>query len=107
MTYWLNMDGSSTGTVSGGWLCHFCRLYGFGFAVLGKIAQVAVPVIALGCVTSSMWQPIPQWQYQRRLGDEYRCRRFHRCWHHYCAGCTLPDFGSFVHNRKHALIAAA
>lgn len=39
----------------------------FGFAVLGKIAQVAVRLSRWCCVTSSMWQPIPKWQYQRRL----------------------------------------
>ncbi len=42
----------------------------FGFTVLGKIAQVAELPCQLSrwcCVTSSMWQPIPKWQYQRRL----------------------------------------
>ena len=39
--------GSSTGTVSGGWLCHFCRLYGIWLCRSGKNCPGCVPVIAL------------------------------------------------------------
>lgn len=60
----------------------------FGFTVLGKIAQVAVPVIALVLVLHPLCgNPYRSGSTSGDCGDEYRCRRFHRCWHHYCAGC--------------------
>lgn len=80
----------------------------FGFAVLGKIAQVAVPVIALVLVyilyvAMHGHAPVAESFSQMNTGVAVST----------VVGtiivlvATLPDFGSFVHNRKHALIAAA
>lgn len=80
----------------------------FGFAVLGKIAQVAVPVIALVLVyilyvAMHGHAPVAESLSQMNTGVAVST----------VVGtiivlvATLPDFGSFVHNRKHALIAAA
>lgn len=79
----------------------------FGFAVLGKVAQIAVPIIAivlcyiLYIATHSdvAAQPL---DVSINTGVAVST----------VVGtiivlvATLPDFGSFVHNRKHALIAA-
>ncbi len=79
----------------------------FGFAVLGKVAQFAVPVIALVLcyilyVTTHTTVAAPAAITSMNTGVAVST----------VVGtiivlvATLPDFGSFVHNRKHALIAA-
>ncbi len=88
--------------------CLFVASTAFGFAVLGKIAQVAVPVIALVLcyilyVATHDTAPVLESVSQMNTGVAVST----------VVGtiivlvATLPDFGSFVHNRKHALIAAA
>ncbi|QLK59328.1 cytosine permease [Enterobacteriaceae bacterium Kacie_13] len=88
--------------------CLFVASTAFGFAVLGKIAQVAVPVIALVLcyilyVATHGTAPVLESVSQMNTGVAVST----------VVGtiivlvATLPDFGSFVHNRKHALIAAA
>lgn len=88
--------------------CVFVASTAFGFAVLGKIAQVAVPVIALVLVyilyvAMHGHAPVAESLSQMNTGVAVST----------VVGtiivlvATLPDFGSFVHNRKHALIAAA
>jgi purine-cytosine permease-like protein len=88
--------------------CVFVASTAFGFAVLGKIAQVAVPVIALVLVyilyvAMHGHAPVTESLSQMNTGVAVST----------VVGtiivlvATLPDFGSFVHNRKHALIAAA
>lgn len=88
--------------------CLFVASTAFGFAVLGKIAQVAVPVIALVLcyilyVATHGTVPVLESVSQMNTGVAVST----------VVGtiivlvATLPDFGSFVHNRKHALIAAA
>ncbi|WP_413529991.1 cytosine permease [Rahnella inusitata] len=88
--------------------CLFVASTAFGFAVLGKIAQVAVPVIALVLcyilyVATHGTAPVMESVSQMNTGVAVST----------VVGtiivlvATLPDFGSFVHNRKHALIAAA
>lgn len=79
----------------------------FGFAVLGKVAQFAVPVIALVLcyilyVTTHTSVAAPAAITSMNTGVAVST----------VVGtiivlvATLPDFGSFVHNRKNALIAA-
>lgn len=79
----------------------------FGFAVLGKVAQFAVPVIALVLcyilyVATHTEVAAPAAFTSMNTGVAVST----------VVGtiivlvATLPDFGSFVHNRKHALIAA-
>lgn len=79
----------------------------FGFAVLGKVAQFAVPVIALVLcyilyVAKHTEVAAPAAITSMNTGVAVST----------VVGtiivlvATLPDFGSFVHNRKHALIAA-
>lgn len=79
----------------------------FGFAVLGKVAQFAVPVIAavlcyILYVTTHTNVAAPAAINSMNTGVAVST----------VVGtiivlvATLPDFGSFVHNRKHALIAA-
>lgn len=88
--------------------CLFVASTAFGFAVLGKIAQVAVPVIALVLcyilyVATHGSAPVLESVNQMNTGVAVSS----------VVGtiivlvATLPDFGSFVYNRKHALIAAA
>lgn len=88
--------------------CVFVASTAFGFAVLGKIAQVAVPVIALMLcyilyIALHGKAPVLESLSQMNTGVAVST----------VVGtiivlvATLPDFGSFVHNRKHALIAAA
>ncbi|GGP25972.1 cytosine permease [Silvimonas amylolytica] len=79
----------------------------FGFAILGKVAQFAVPVIALmACyvlyVAKTGSVAAPAAVHGMNVGVAVSS----------VVGtiivlvATLPDFGAFVHNRKHALIAA-
>ncbi|MBB5193184.1 purine-cytosine permease-like protein [Silvimonas terrae] len=79
----------------------------FGFAILGKVAQFAVPVIALmACyilyVAKTGSAAAPAAVQGMNVGVAVSS----------VVGtiivlvATLPDFGAFVHNRKHALIAA-
>ncbi|MCV5333682.1 cytosine permease, partial [Escherichia coli] len=79
----------------------------FGFSILGKVAQVAVPVIALVLcyilyVATHTEVSAPAAIAEMSTGVAVST----------VVGtiivlvATLPDFGSFVHNRKHALIAA-
>ncbi|GGP23136.1 cytosine permease [Silvimonas iriomotensis] len=79
----------------------------FGFAILGTVAQCAVPVIALmACyilyVATSGQATAPQALATMPLGVAVSS----------VVGTiivlvtTLPDFGAFVHNRKHAVAAA-
>lgn len=85
----------------------FCRLYGIWLYRSGKIAQVAVPVIALVLcyilyVATHTEVAVPAAIVEMNTGVAVST----------VVGtiivlvATLPDFGSFVHNRKHALIAA-
>lgn len=80
----------------------------FGFAVLGKVAQVAVPIIALVLcyilyIATHSEVTTPAEVVSMNTGVTVST----------VVGtiivlvATLPDFGSFVHNRKHALISAA
>lgn len=80
----------------------------FGFAVLGKVAQIAVPVIAAVlcyCLYVATHTDVtaPAAVVSMNTGVAVST----------VVGtiivlvATLPDFGSFVHNRKHAIIAAA
>lgn len=79
----------------------------FGFEMLGKVAQVAVPVIAL-VLCYILWivthKEMPQVAQLSTMNTGVAISTV--------VGtiivlvATLPDFGSFVHNRKHALIAA-
>lgn len=79
----------------------------FGFAVLGKIAQFAVPVIALvlcyvlsvalksqAPVTAALASMSPGAAVSTIVGTII------------VLVATLPDFGSFTRNRKHAVVAA-
>jgi cytosine permease len=79
----------------------------FGFAVLGRIAQFAVPVIALvlcyilsvamhgaPAVTANVSSMNRGVAVSSVVGTII------------VLVATLPDFGSFVHNRKHAVMAA-
>ncbi|MBB1201232.1 cytosine permease [Enterobacteriaceae bacterium 89] len=79
----------------------------FGFAMLGKVAQVAVPVIAL-VLCYILWivthTEVPAVEQLSTMNTGVAISTV--------VGtiivlvATLPDFGSFVHDRKHALIAA-
>lgn len=79
----------------------------FGFEMLGKVAQFAVPVIAL-VLCYILWivthKEMPQVAQLSTMNTGVAISTV--------VGtiivlvATLPDFGSFVHNRKHALIAA-
>lgn len=79
----------------------------FGFSVLGKIAQFAVPVIALvlcyvlsvalksnAPVASALGSMSPGTAVSTVVGTII------------VLVATLPDFGSFTHNRRHAIAAA-
>ncbi|QBH95560.1 cytosine permease [Limnobaculum zhutongyuii] len=79
----------------------------FGFEVLGKVAQFAVPIIALVLcyilyVAVNGKVPVVEHLSSMNMGVAISS----------VVGtiivlvATLPDFGSFVHNRKHAIIAA-
>ena len=79
----------------------------FGFEMLGKVAQVAVPVIAL-VLCYILWivthTDVPAVEQLSTMNTGVAISTV--------VGtiivlvATLPDFGSFVHDRKHALIAA-
>lgn len=80
----------------------------FGFAVLGKVAQVAVPIIALVlcyilyiATHSEVTTPAEVVSMNTGVAVSTVVGTI------IVLVATLPDFGSFVHNRKHALIAAA
>lgn len=79
----------------------------FGFNVLGKVAQIAVPIIAL-MLCYILWvathAPVSATAPISAMNSGVAISTV--------VGtiivlvATLPDFGSFAHNRKHALIAA-
>ncbi|MBC6504368.1 MULTISPECIES: cytosine permease [Citrobacter] len=80
----------------------------FGFAVLGKVAQVAVPIIALVlcyilyiATHSEVTTPAEVVSMNTGVAVSTVVGTI------IVLVATLPDFGSFVHNRKHALISAA
>ncbi|EJE2441127.1 cytosine permease [Salmonella enterica] len=80
----------------------------FGFAVLGKVAQVAVPIIALVlcyilyiATHSEVTAPAEVVSMNTGVAVSTVVGTI------IVLVATLPDFGSFVHNRKHALISAA
>ena len=86
----------------------FVAATAFGFELLGKVAQFAIPVIALMlcyCVYVAVhgMVPVPAGFTDMNTGVAVST----------VVGtiivlvATLPDFGSFVHDRKHALIGAA
>ncbi|OXC79514.1 cytosine permease [Caballeronia sordidicola] len=85
----------------------FVAATAFGFELLGKVAQFAIPVIALMLcycvyVAAHGMVPVPGGFTDMNTGVAVST----------VVGtiivlvATLPDFGSFVHNRKHALIGA-
>jgi len=85
----------------------FVAATAFGFELLGKVAQFAIPVIALMLcycvyVAAHGMVPVPAGFTDMNTGVAVST----------VVGtiivlvATLPDFGSFVHNRKHALIGA-
>ncbi|WP_426763007.1 cytosine permease [Hafnia paralvei] len=93
------------------WVTLGCMIFvastAFGFAVLGKIAQIAVPVIALVLcyiLYAATHGQAPMFDSMNQMNTGVAVSTV--------VGtiivlvATLPDFGSFVHNRKHALIAA-
>ncbi|WP_127957901.1 cytosine permease [Serratia microhaemolytica] len=87
--------------------CIFVASTAFGFAVLGKVAQIAVPIIAL---------VLCYILYVALQGEAEVVTKVNNMDIGVAVSTvvgtiimlvtTLPDFGSFVHNRKHALIAA-
>ncbi|NDJ56354.1 cytosine permease [Enterobacteriaceae bacterium 4M9] len=80
----------------------------FGFEVLGKVAQIAVPVIAL-VLCYILWivnhtdAPVVTQQLSTMNTGVAISTVVGTI---IVLVATLPDFGSFVHNRKHALKAA-
>lgn len=79
----------------------------FGFTVLGKIAQIAVPIITLvlcyilyTATHSEIAAPASVSSMNTGVAVSTVVGTI------IVLVATLPDFGSFVHNRKHALIAA-
>ena len=85
----------------------FVAATAFGFELLGKVAQFAIPVIALMLcycvyVAAHGMVPVPAEFADMNTGVAVST----------VVGtiivlvATLPDFGSFVHDRKHALIGA-
>lgn len=87
--------------------CIFVASTAFGFAVLGKVAQIAVPIIALVLCYILYVATHGQVELGQRLASMDTGVAVSTV-----VGtiivlvATLPDFGSFVHNRKHALIGA-
>ena len=77
--------------------------------MLGKVAQLAVPVIALMlCYILSVVLDTPPAPVTETLnGMETGVAVSSVVGTIIVLVATLPDFGSFVHNRKHALITAA
>ncbi|PJG60658.1 cytosine permease [Aeromonas cavernicola] len=80
----------------------------FGFAMLGKVAQLAVPIIALVlCYILSVALGAPAAAVTSAVANmETGVAVSSVVGTIIVLVATLPDFGSFVHNRKHALIAA-
>jgi cytosine permease len=85
----------------------FVAATAFGFELLGKVAQFAIPVIAVMLcysvyVAANGMVPVPAGFTDMNTGVAVST----------VVGtiivlvATLPDFGSFVHDRKHALIGA-
>lgn len=79
----------------------------FGFAVLGKVAQIAVPVIALVlCYILYVAVNGHAGLVQRAASMDVGVAVSTVVGTIIVLVATLPDFGSFVHNRKHGLIGA-
>lgn len=79
----------------------------FGFAVLGKVAQIAVPVIALVlCYILYIATHSDAAAVQTVVSMNTGVAVSTVVGTIIVLVATLPDFGSFVHNLKHALIAA-
>ena len=92
------------------WVTLGCMIFvastAFGFAVLGKIAQIAVPVIALVLcyiLYAATHGQAPMLDSMNQMNTGVAVSTVVGT---IIVVATLPDFGSFVHNRKHALIAA-
>ncbi|WP_025118979.1 MULTISPECIES: cytosine permease [unclassified Serratia (in: enterobacteria)] len=87
--------------------CIFVASTAFGFAVLGKVAQIAVPIIVLVLCYILYVATHGQVELVQSVGSMNTGVAVSTF-----VGtiivlvATLPDFGSFVHNRKHALIGA-
>ncbi len=66
----------------------FCRLYGLWFFHSGQSCPGRRAGYRTGAVLYTLCgNPYRSISASSDSGDEYRCRRFHRCWHYYCAGC--------------------
>ncbi|MGL5423101.1 cytosine permease [Serratia fonticola] len=87
--------------------CIFVASTAFGFAVLGKVAQIAVPIIVLVLCYILYVATHGKVELVQSVGSMNTGVAVSTV-----VGtiivlvATLPDFGSFVHNRKHALIGA-
>jgi cytosine permease len=87
--------------------CIFVASTAFGFAVLGRVAQIAVPIIVLVLCYILYVATHGQVELVQSVGSMNTGVAVSTV-----VGtiivlvATLPDFGSFVHNRKHALIGA-
>jgi cytosine permease len=87
--------------------CIFVASTAFGFAVLGRVAQIAVPIIVLVLCYILYVATHGQVELVQSVGGMNTGVAVSTV-----VGtiivlvATLPDFGSFVHNRKHALIGA-
>lgn len=87
--------------------CIFVASTAFGFAVLGKVAQIAVPIIVLVLCYILYVATHGKVELVHSVGSMNTGVAVSTV-----VGtiivlvATLPDFGSFVHNRKHALIGA-
>ncbi|PVZ86354.1 cytosine permease [Serratia sp. S1B] len=87
--------------------CIFVASTAFGFAVLGKVAQIAVPIIALVLCYILYVATHGQVELGQRLASmDIGVAVSTVVGTIIVLVATLPDFGSFVHNRKHALIGA-
>lgn len=87
--------------------CIFVASTAFGFAVLGKVAQIAVPIIALVLCYILYVATHGQVELGQRLASmDVGVAVSTVVGTIIVLVATLPDFGSFVHNRKHALIGA-
>ncbi|CAI2118119.1 Cytosine permease [Serratia fonticola] len=87
--------------------CIFVASTAFGFAALGKVAQIAVPIIVLVLCYILYVATHGKVELVQSVGSMNTGVAVSTV-----VGtiivlvATLPDFGSFVHNRKHALIGA-
>lgn len=87
--------------------CIFVVSTAFGFAVLGKVAQIAVPIIALVLCYILYIATHGQVELAQSVGSmEIGVAVSTVVGTIIVLVATLPDFGSFVHNRKHALFGA-